>query len=98
MTKFFLSLILFVSGVIILLLGVIGEYVGRIYMCINNSPQYVIKERIGGDLKNDNKVNQNEFQSIVNKDINKDEIINNNNDLVESNEIQVENEAQNTNN
>ena len=50
---FFLSLILFVSGVIILLLGVIGEYVGRIYMCINNSPQYVIKERIGGDLKND---------------------------------------------
>lgn len=53
---------------------------------------------IDGDLENDNKVNQNEFQSIVNKDINKDEIINNNNDLVESNEIQVENEAQSTNN
>ena len=27
-----------------LMLGLIGEYIGRIYICINNSPQYVIKE------------------------------------------------------
>lgn len=38
--------ILFVGGMIMLMLGLIGEYIGRIYICINNSPQYVIKERI----------------------------------------------------
>ena len=38
--------ILFVGGMIMLMLGLIGEYIGRIYICINNSPQYVIKEKI----------------------------------------------------
>lgn len=32
------------SGMIMMLLGVIGEYIGRIYISINNAPQYVIKE------------------------------------------------------
>ena len=41
-----LATLLFVSGIIIFILGLIGDYVGRIYMCINNSPQYVIKKRI----------------------------------------------------
>lgn len=26
------------------MLGLIGEYIGRIYICLNNSPQYVIRE------------------------------------------------------
>lgn len=38
------SLILFTGGLIMLMLGLIGEYIGRIYICINNSPQYVVKE------------------------------------------------------
>jgi len=29
-----------------MMLGLIGEYVGRIYISINNSPQYVIREAI----------------------------------------------------
>jgi undecaprenyl-phosphate 4-deoxy-4-formamido-L-arabinose transferase len=29
---------------LMLMLGIIGEYVGRIYICINKSPQYVIKD------------------------------------------------------
>ena len=29
-----------------MMLGLIGEYIGRIYISINNSPQYVIKEMI----------------------------------------------------
>ena len=33
-----------VGGLIMLLLGVIGEYVGRIYLCLNQNPQYVVKE------------------------------------------------------
>lgn len=38
------AIILFMSGIILIVLGIIGEYVGRIYMCINNTPQYVEKE------------------------------------------------------
>lgn len=41
-----LSAILFIGGLIMLMLGMIGEYLGRIYISINNSPQYVIKEMI----------------------------------------------------
>ncbi len=37
---------LFIGGLILMSLGLIGEYVGRIYICLNNSPQYVIKETI----------------------------------------------------
>lgn len=38
------AIFMFMSGIILCVLGMIGEYVGRIYMCINNTPQYVIKE------------------------------------------------------
>lgn len=41
-----MAIILFSSGLTMLLLGLIGEYLGRIYICINESPQYVIKETI----------------------------------------------------
>lgn len=41
-----MAVILFSSGLIMIMLGLIGEYVGRIYMCINDSPQYVIKDTI----------------------------------------------------
>lgn len=39
-----ISLMLIIGGCILMMLGMIGEYLGRIYICINNSPQYVIKE------------------------------------------------------
>ena len=31
---------------VIVVLGLIGEYVGRIYMCANAAPQYVAREYI----------------------------------------------------
>ena len=37
------SIMLFMGGLIMLMLGMIGEYIGRIYISLNNSPQYVIK-------------------------------------------------------
>lgn len=37
-------IMLFMSGVILCVLGIIGEYIGRIYMCINDTPQFVVKE------------------------------------------------------
>ena len=46
------SIILFIGGLIMIILGMIGEYIGRIYICINNSPQYNIKETINVDKKN----------------------------------------------
>lgn len=39
------ALMLLIGGIIMVLLGVIGEYLGRIYICINRSPQYVIREK-----------------------------------------------------
>lgn len=41
-----MSAIIFMGGMILLTLGLIGEYVGRIYISINNAPQYVIKETL----------------------------------------------------
>lgn len=38
-----MAVILFVGGMLMLMLGLIGEYVGRIYISINRSPQYVIR-------------------------------------------------------
>ena len=35
------ALLLLLGGVILLVLGLIGEYIGRIFMCVNSSPQYV---------------------------------------------------------
>ena len=42
-----IALILIIGGLILMMLGLIGEYIGRIYICINESPQYVIKEMVG---------------------------------------------------
>ena len=41
-----MATLLFVGGMIMLLLGFIGEYIGRIYICINQSPQYVVREKV----------------------------------------------------
>ena len=41
-----MSAVVFIGGMQMLILGLIGEYIGRIYVCMNNSPQYVIKETI----------------------------------------------------
>ena len=39
-----MSAIVFFGGMILLTLGLIGEYIGRIYISMNNSPQYVIRD------------------------------------------------------
>ena len=41
-----MAAIVFFGGMIMLLLGMIGEYIGRIYISLNNSPQYVIREKV----------------------------------------------------
>ncbi len=50
-----MSVLVFVGGVIMLMLGMIGEYIGRMYISMNNSPQYVIRNRIKhGSSEEDN--------------------------------------------
>lgn len=41
-----MSVLLVCFGITFIMLGIIGEYVGRIFMTVNKSPQYVIKEVI----------------------------------------------------
>lgn len=49
-----MSVILFIGGMLMIMLGLIGEYIGRIYITLNNSPQYVIREVVG-ELREENK-------------------------------------------
>ncbi|MDE7224670.1 MAG: glycosyltransferase family 2 protein [Acetatifactor sp.] len=49
-----MAAIVFFGGMIMIMLGLIGEYIGRIYISLNNSPQYVIRERINVEQEKDN--------------------------------------------
>lgn len=44
-----LAIILFLFGFSFLFMGLIGEYVGRIYISLNRQPQFIIKEKINMD-------------------------------------------------
>ena len=36
--------VLLLGGIILIMLGLMGEYVGRMNLSINNTPQYIIRE------------------------------------------------------
>lgn len=44
-----MAALLIIGGVIMMMLGMIGEYVGRIYICQNNLPQFVVREIVRGN-------------------------------------------------
>ena len=46
-----MSVLVFMGGMMMLMLGLLGEYMGRMYISMNNSPQFVIRECIGGTGK-----------------------------------------------
>ena len=46
-----MAAILFIGGIIMFLLGMQGEYIGRIYVNLNKYPQYVIRETINIEIK-----------------------------------------------
>lgn len=46
-----MAAVVFFGGMIMVMLGLVGEYIGRIYISMNNSPQYVIRERINVEKK-----------------------------------------------
>ena len=39
-----MSALMFIGGMILFMLGLLGEYIGRMYISMNNAPQYVIRE------------------------------------------------------
>ena len=41
-----MSAVLFIGGLLLLVLGLIGEYVSRIYLCVSKTPQYVVAKEI----------------------------------------------------
>lgn len=48
-----MSVNLFMFGIVFFFMGLIGEYVGRIYISLNKAPQFVVKEyEESGNLKN----------------------------------------------
>ena len=38
--------LLFFSGLIMLVLGVLGEYIGKLILSINGTPQYIVRETV----------------------------------------------------
>lgn len=54
------AMLMFIGGVMMLMQGMVGEYIGRIYLSINKSPQYVIKEILAARHSNGN-----ELETIV---------------------------------
>ena len=41
-----MSAILVIGGMIMIMLGLIGEYIGRMYICMNSAPQFVVRDLI----------------------------------------------------
>lgn len=48
-----MSAIVVFGGMIMLMLGLIGEYIGRIYISLNSAPQYVIRDVVNIETKED---------------------------------------------
>ncbi len=44
-----MAAIVFMGGMIMVMLGLVGEYVGRMYISMNSSPQFVIRETINDE-------------------------------------------------
>lgn len=46
-----MSVLVFMGGMLMLMMGLVGEYMGRMYISMNNSPQYVIREMTGKNVE-----------------------------------------------
>lgn len=44
-----MAVLLILGGSIMLMLGMIGEYLGRVYISLNSAPQYVVRDVVRGN-------------------------------------------------
>ena len=49
-----MSVVLIMGGILLIMLGLLGEYVGRIYLNENKAPQYIVKEMINDEKESEN--------------------------------------------
>lgn len=50
-----MAALLFLFGIIMMFMGMLGEYIGRMYISINNAPQFVVRETLNMDGDNNEK-------------------------------------------
>lgn len=52
-----MAVLLIIGGMLMVMLGIIGEYVGKTYMLLSNTPQYTVREEINvsGNTENQDK-------------------------------------------
>lgn len=48
-----IAIVLFIGGMIMMMLGLIGEYIGRIYMTVSDLPQYKIRNIVNCEKRED---------------------------------------------
>lgn len=48
------AIILFMNGIMFMILGIIGEYIGRIFEEVKNRPLYILKDKIGFESEDAN--------------------------------------------
>ena len=48
-----MAAILFIGGMLMIMLGLIGEYIGRMYICMNSAPQFVVRDLIPAKEENE---------------------------------------------
>lgn len=54
-----MATLLFIGGIVMFMIGLIGEYIGRIYMNINQIPQYVVRELVSYKINDTEVLRQN---------------------------------------
>jgi len=59
-----ISILLILGGVIITLMGIIGEYIGRIYLSINRYPQFVVRSVTRGNAAKEDEVLEDDARSL----------------------------------
>ena len=44
-----MAVVLFLGGLIMIMLGILGEFIGRIYMTSSDKPQYIVRQTVNSE-------------------------------------------------
>ena len=57
-----MSMIMIIGGIIMMMIGMAGEYIGRIFISMNGAPQYIVGNRTGADSPTDQEPGESPFE------------------------------------